>query len=123
MPGSSIATAPRAYLRTPDDAHGFWQLGNLWRVTATGHQTGGSLSFIDQLVTDDARRVRSRSARMLQLVTPSGFERLLRIVEERTEALTLTAPVPAVKVFEADRRQRLCDEIGLRPIAVADLFT
>ena len=53
MPGPSIAIAPRPYLRTPEDAQGFWQLGNLWRVTATGHQTGGSLSFIDQLVTDD----------------------------------------------------------------------
>ena len=53
MPGPSIATAPRAYLRTPADAQGFWQLGNLWRITAIGHQTGDSLSFIDQLVTDD----------------------------------------------------------------------
>ena len=70
-----------------------------------------------------ARRVRNPSARMLQLVTPSGFECLLRIFGERIEALALTAPPPAVKALEADRRQRLCDEIGLRPIAVADPLT
>ncbi len=53
MPGLTFSTAPRGYVRAPADAPGFWQLGNLWRVMATGHQTGGSLCFIDQLVTPE----------------------------------------------------------------------
>ncbi len=51
MPGRTFSTAPRGYIQTPDDAPGFWQLGNLWRLMATGYQTGNSLCLIDQLVT------------------------------------------------------------------------
>ncbi len=45
-------TTTRAYVTTPEDAPGFWQLGNLWRVMATGVQTGNSFCLLDQLVTN-----------------------------------------------------------------------
>ena len=51
--GRSASRLPRGYLMTPDEAPRFWQLGNLWRVVASGHLTGGSVGLIDQLVTDD----------------------------------------------------------------------
>ena len=51
MPGRTWSTAPRGYVRAPDDVPAFWQLGYLWRLMASGHQTGNALSFIDQLVT------------------------------------------------------------------------
>ena len=51
MAGRTFSTAPRGYLQTPDSAPGFWQLGNLWRIMASGYQTGNSLCLIDQLVT------------------------------------------------------------------------
>ena len=53
MPGQTPSRLPRCYVRSPEDAPRFWQLGNLWRVMASGHLTGNSLSLIDQLVTDD----------------------------------------------------------------------
>lgn len=53
MPGPTFSTAPRGYVRTPDGAPAFWQIGNLWRIMASGYQTGNSLSFIDQIVTPD----------------------------------------------------------------------
>ena len=53
MPGRTSSTRPRGYVMTPDQAPGFWQLGNLWRVMASGHLTGGTLCLIDQLVTPD----------------------------------------------------------------------
>ena len=37
---------------SPDEAPRFWQLGNLWRVVASGHLTGGSVALIDQLVSE-----------------------------------------------------------------------
>ncbi|MBC7799090.1 MAG: cupin domain-containing protein, partial [Gemmatimonadaceae bacterium] len=46
-------TTARAYVMHPDDAPGFWQLGNLWRVMATGVQTGNSFCLLDQLVMPD----------------------------------------------------------------------
>lgn len=51
MPGRTFSTAPRGYIHTPESAPGFWQLGNLWRLMASGYQTGNSLCLIDQLVT------------------------------------------------------------------------
>ena len=53
MPGRTPSRLPRGYTMTPDEAPRFWQLGNLWRVVASGHLTGGSLCLIDQLVTPD----------------------------------------------------------------------
>ncbi len=53
MPGQTFSTRPRGYVRTPEDAPGFWQLGNLWRIMASGYQTGNALCLIDQLVTPD----------------------------------------------------------------------
>ncbi|HEY0780285.1 MAG TPA: cupin domain-containing protein [Gemmatirosa sp.] len=47
---TSVSTA-RAYVATPDDAPGFWQLGNLWRVMASGIQTDNTFCLLDQLVT------------------------------------------------------------------------
>ena len=51
MPGRTLSTAPRGFVRGPDDVAASWQLGNLWRLMASGHQTAESLSFIDQVVT------------------------------------------------------------------------
>ena len=53
MHGRTPSRLPRGYVMTPDEAPRFWQLGNLWRVVASGHLTGGSLSLIDQLVTHE----------------------------------------------------------------------
>ena len=50
MPGRTRSTTPRGYVRTPDDAPAFWQLGNLWRLVASGHQTGDALGVLDQFV-------------------------------------------------------------------------
>ncbi len=46
-------TTARSYITTPDTAPNFWQIRNLWRVMATGIQTGGSFCALDQLVTTD----------------------------------------------------------------------
>lgn len=43
----------RPYIVTPDTAPSFWQIRNLWRVMATGIQTGGSFCALDQLVSTD----------------------------------------------------------------------
>ena len=51
MPGIRNSMAARAYLARPDDVPAFWQLGNLWRVMASGVQTGNSFCLLDQLVT------------------------------------------------------------------------
>lgn len=51
MPGRTASTAPRGYVRAPDDAPAFWQLGNLWRLMASGHQTGNAVGCLDQVVT------------------------------------------------------------------------
>ena len=51
MPGRTPSRRPRGYTMSPDETPRFWQLGNLWRVVASGHLTGGSLALIDQLVT------------------------------------------------------------------------
>lgn len=53
MPGRTFSTQPRGYIQTPDNAPGFWQLGNLWRLMASGYQTGNALCLIDQLVTPE----------------------------------------------------------------------
>ena len=53
MQGRTPSRRPHGYVVTPDEAPRFWQLGNLWRVVASGHLTGGSFSLIDQLVTND----------------------------------------------------------------------
>ncbi len=45
-------TTARAYVVALDDAPAFWQIGNLWRVMATGVQTGNSFCLLDQIVTD-----------------------------------------------------------------------
>jgi quercetin dioxygenase-like cupin family protein len=43
----------RAYVADANTAPAFWQIGNLWRVMATGVQTDNSFCLVDQLVTDD----------------------------------------------------------------------
>jgi quercetin dioxygenase-like cupin family protein len=40
----------RAYVMNSADAPAFWQLGDLWRLMASGVQTGGSFAALDQLV-------------------------------------------------------------------------
>lgn len=51
MPGPTRSTAPRGYVRSPDEVPAFWQLGNLWRLAASGHLTGNALGLLDQVVT------------------------------------------------------------------------
>ena len=51
MPGIRNAMAAKAYLARPDDVPAFWQLGNLWRVMASGVKTANSFCLLDQLVT------------------------------------------------------------------------
>lgn len=46
-------TTARAYVVASADAPAFWQIRNLWRVVATGIQTGGSFCAVDQLVNRD----------------------------------------------------------------------
>ena len=50
MANKQDATTARGFVVQSDDAPGFWQLGNLWRVMATGVQTGNSFCLINQLV-------------------------------------------------------------------------
>jgi quercetin dioxygenase-like cupin family protein len=40
----------RAYVMNSADAPAFWQLGDLWRLMASGVQTGGSFAALDQSV-------------------------------------------------------------------------
>ena len=47
------STTARGFVVQSDDAPGFWQLGSLWRVMATGLQTGNSFCLLDQLVMAD----------------------------------------------------------------------
>ena len=42
----------RAYAIQDDDAPGFWQAGNLWRVMASGVQTDNQFCLLDQICTD-----------------------------------------------------------------------
>lgn len=46
-----MKTTSRAYAVTSDDAPAFWQIGNLWRVMATGVQTDNTFCLLDQIVT------------------------------------------------------------------------
>ena len=39
----------RAYATHADDAPGYWMIGVLWRVLATGVQTGGAMCLLDQV--------------------------------------------------------------------------
>jgi quercetin dioxygenase-like cupin family protein len=50
MIGTPNSTTARGYVVHSDEAPAFWQIGNLWRVMATGVQTGNSFCLIDQLV-------------------------------------------------------------------------
>jgi len=50
MVGTPNSTTARGYVVHSDEAPAFWQLGNLWRVMATGVQTGNSFCLLDQLV-------------------------------------------------------------------------
>ena len=43
----------RALVATPETAPAFWQIGNLWRVMATGVQTDNAFCLLDQLVMAD----------------------------------------------------------------------
>lgn len=53
MPGPGNSMMAKAYIATPDTAPGFWQLGNLWRIMASGPKTGHAFCLIDQLVTPE----------------------------------------------------------------------
>lgn len=44
-------TTARPYVVSSNDAPTFWLLGNLWRVVATGIQTGGSFCAVDQIMS------------------------------------------------------------------------
>ncbi len=46
MPSKQTA---RAYATHADDAPGYWMIGVLWRVLATGIQTGGAMCLLDQV--------------------------------------------------------------------------
>ena len=46
-------SGPRAFVSRPGDAPSVWQIGNLWRVMASGVQTGNSFCLLDQLVMPD----------------------------------------------------------------------
>ena len=52
MPGPTRSTAARGYVRSPDEVPAFWQLGNLWRLAASGHLTGNALGLLDHVVTN-----------------------------------------------------------------------
>ena len=46
MPSTQTA---RAYSTHSDHAPGYWMIGVLWRVLATGNQTGGAMCLLDQI--------------------------------------------------------------------------
>lgn len=52
MPGPTNSMKPAGFVSRPDDVPGFWAIGNLWRVMASGIKTDNSFCLIDQLVTD-----------------------------------------------------------------------
>ena len=64
----------------------------------------------------------SETARSLYLTTPAGFERVLRAFGQETDA---SEPPPqgwsGAEVGQ-ERSERLFDGLGLRLIAMADLF-
>ena len=47
---NASALPARAFVETEESAPGFWQIGILWRVLATGIKTGGSLCILDEVV-------------------------------------------------------------------------
>lgn len=53
MSGPAQRSTAHPYVATPEDSPGFWQLGNLWRVMASGVKTGNAFCLIDQLVTPE----------------------------------------------------------------------
>ena len=50
---NAAALPAKAFVETEDRAPGFWQIGILWRVLATGLKTGGSLCFLDEVVANE----------------------------------------------------------------------
>ncbi len=53
MPSLANMKTACAFVTIAQDAPAFWQLGNLWRVMATGVRTGNSFCLLDQFVTND----------------------------------------------------------------------
>lgn len=45
-------STPKPIITHAKDAPAYWQIGNLWRVMATGVQTGNSFTLLDQIVND-----------------------------------------------------------------------
>ena len=50
---NAAALPARAFVEDEESAPGFWQIGILWRVLATGLKTGGSLCFLDEVVANE----------------------------------------------------------------------
>ena len=53
MTMNASALPARAFIETEESAPGFWQIGILWRVLATGIKTGGSLCILDEVVAGE----------------------------------------------------------------------
>ena len=156
--GATAATAPS-----------YWHMGGLWSVLASGEQTGGSYSVLEQILpqgpaapphqhetmdevfyllegnatfllgdrvqvagkgafvfiprgTVHGFRVDSPTARLLNLYTPAGFERMLPLLGQPTRQQTLPPPGKPFKDVPPERVAALFEEIGMRSLAVPDPF-
>ena len=81
----------------------------------------GALIFIPR-GTVHAFRVRSETARMLNLYTQAGFERLLEVTAVPAAARTLPPADLASRDIPASRRAQLFAEIGMQVVAWPDPF-
>ena len=172
----SMATEPtphatvRAFHANAKTAPAYWFAGALWTMLADGAATDGSYCLFEELVPhgpaapahlhrdmdevfyvlegeaefliSDKRRVArkgalvfvpratvhgfqviSEEARLLNLYTPAGFDRLVTTMGQRTEARTLPPAGWAPPTFPQDRREELFIECGMVPLAVVDPFS
>ncbi len=69
MPSKRTA---RAYATHADDAPGYWMIGVLWRVLATGIQTGGAMCLLDQVCSKGSGPTRHAHPQEEALYVASG---------------------------------------------------
>jgi mannose-6-phosphate isomerase-like protein (cupin superfamily) len=72
--------------------------------------------------TPHARRVVSEQAHLLHLRTPAGFERILAVLGEPTEADAAPAAGRSAGAFDEIRARQMFDDLGLRTVTMTDPF-
>ena len=62
----------RSYVTHADTAPGYWMIGVLWRVLATGVQTGNAMCLLDQLCSKGSGPLGTPIRRTRVCTSPAG---------------------------------------------------